>query len=523
MIGRLPALAIAIGVIALPAGALAGRCFPATLVRGSADLYLEKDGTSLFGTMTISDVEALRVCRFEGEWARVEYNFQHLWMRQSDLKLSPEGREALALDLPFNKVGAEPVEMCFEAIVTSKEATLYRGTPDSIEGTEDVIRGSLLMVCNEKEDWVEVQVEDRSGWMQKDGLRISTSQRPRSIGFRQREVCRSFVWNGRVTRETRLVRWEGQNVVSVIDIPEDGTVMASDIDGRWLWVQYGGEWGYVEADAVALEPGMTFAEARYAPVSQCMGEFVRAKADAEPILVLGSVANGNVMVTIPPEAEFAAWPDDHSVGATGEQASWFKASYLGRIGWIDNRLATLVGGRQKMSVQTPSEPVDPSLYREALSPRRSNASALSFDIATGLACSPQLGLTGLGLLADMRVAVHRHVGVRGGLLAAVARDNAIVGPELSVDGRVAIPGLRDASAFIRVALGSHYWTGDHSTWMLGWGTGAGLVVGLSDEIHLGLSYDLRAFHRLGCDEQSCSLESEPELMHLITLSLGLGT
>ena len=140
-----------------------------------------------------------------------------------------------------------------------------------------------------------------------------------------------------------------------------------------------------------------------------------------------------------------------------------------------------------------------------------------------LACSPQLGLTGLGLLADMRVAVHRNVGVGGGLLAAVARDNALVGPELSVDGRVAIPGLRDASAFFRVALGSHYWTGDRSTWMLGWGTGAGLVVGLSDEIHLGLSYDLRAFHRLDCDKQSCSLESEPELMHLITLSLGLGT
>lgn len=491
----------------LPAPSLADTCLPAEIANRDALYYFAREEQSIAGVVYRSDDDDLRICRFAGEWSRIRLDFDYYWIKTGDLRISPEVKEVVALGLPSSKHYDSTEEQCREAMVSAPFTVLFHGQDGRADSAVKLDRGTLLLVCSEEAGWAEVQYRETAGFVEVSQLRISTSVRPRGVGFETRKVCRKFVWSGRTLRKTPMLRrTPGGKVVQVHMIPEQMLVSVSDAEEDWYWVNSWGDWGYVRKSHLELMPSVETTTAHYAPTTQCVESYRVGLAKGANLPLLTAPGGSTSSIVIPEGSQYVFWPQS-SAARTDSAASkkrWWKAQYLGKTGWVPtDRIVSRSRGRP-MWVDYEPQPADETLFvTGGLAGRRSDGSRWSFRAAMGPMYSDSMELTGVGLEAGAFLKVRRFLELYGGVLSANSSGPLVAGPEIGLDF---IPYAHPDGGFA-LRLGGRigcYWFGGTGRGLLfGGSVNAGVTSGLSDIFAMGLGYSLHLFRTLMCPEGSC--------------------
>jgi hypothetical protein len=472
-----------------------------------ATLYSEPDESTETGILRQVDEEGLKVCRLQGTWARVWWNWAHHWMKASEVAIAHEHRRFLEMVLPANGRQATRIIYCREAIVIDREGVLFLDKNGFTVGTMELPLGSPVLVCTESNGWAEVQQEQQSGWMEVAHLRISRTERPRDVGFTQKKVCKSLVWMARTREETPLRRWEGSEIVDVARVPADAPVTAAEQVEDWTWVNHGGNWGFVRNDALVIEPEVTIVEAWNMAVAQCLEEFRLVVDPAAPryLLEQPGIESGRRVATVPRGADFIIWPGTSREATTDtETVVWRKAYYLGRTGWVASRGLIEKGEVQPMWSLFQPEPIDPELFAglRVTAAERLDERSWSVRIGSGVAYGPGIDAMGLGVDLSARIWLPMGFGVPVGTYVFSSKDPLTAGPEAGVEWAGLVPetGLR---ARVGVGLGAAWLGGGREGALVVWKVDTALGAAISNRVSMDVGYVLRGLHGVYCARGDC--------------------
>lgn len=487
----------------------AERCFPANILGRSAPFYLEKDESRIVGFIPKGDEKGLLVCRFEGQWARVKLDYTYYWMKAKDLWLDREAFQVVSMALPVNKALPE-TELCFEGIVTVPNATLYQGKPSQITTTTQISQGTLLLACKEIEGMWEVQIEHMTGFIDKNQVMVSNAQRQRDVGFAKRQICKAFMWEGKVVNETPLLRWEGDKVVVVFTISSDSYVSVSETEGDWYWVNHGGQWGYVRRSDVILSKAVVVTESRTSPVVQCSENYRIARMEDRDIDILASPWGSTILAVIPKGTDFIVVSPPDNLRPTDDVS--LSVQYLGKRGWISSRGIRFVSKTEPMYTTFTPEPADQSLF--ILGHTVKDKPSGQWGVRIGIAPVFSSLLEYPGLSADVAVGfkIIDNLRILGGFWGISSISLLVAGTGVGLDAQLLPKGSQRMILNMGASIGCHWmggigWGGEGRALLFGWGVYASIGAEISNMIEAGLGYNLRGEHEINCSEKPCPISS----------------
>jgi hypothetical protein len=497
--------------IAIPGPATAEECFPGSVVGRSAPLYLEQDDGRITGIVRRSDASDIRVCRMEGEWARVKIDFTYYWMKTMDLRVKPADEVVLVLNLPRNVAPPESFEWCREAVVTTPQAAFLAGIATKVADVIPLRQGTLLLACGESGQWILAQHGGLSGFVDRASVRVSTAERPRAIGFVRRRVCKSFLWPAKLLEEQDLVRWHENKVLRVARIPTGTSVRVAEQAGEWVWILFAGEWGFVRAQAVQLSGATRMETDPLKPAEDCSGNFRRAVLRTGTREVFTSAGVGEVVAVVPAGAEFVVFDWN---------AEWIRAFYLGRTGWVQRAGIDFVSAEEPRWIDFEPYPADESLLEPGLRGFRREDPLASARFGVGAAVSGDRDGIGVTLDAGIAFRLASRTDLVAGMYGLDSDGSVLGGPEIGVE-QVVAPLGRAAVLLLRVTGGPHFSGEGGRELTLGWNALAGIETEMTRNAGVGLGYSVRGEHRVACRDDPCPGKKRL-LFHGMNLSVRVG-
>lgn len=500
-----------LGLLALMALSIEaqGKCLPVRLSVEKAPIFEAADEAAEVGILSNETAGDLQICRIEGEWARVYLMPVYYWMRLKDLLLDERTRRIVSLELPPN--GETPVkpEMCYEAATVPLRTPLFLADDRGVIADARILpRWTPLLACKVSGPWTEVVFEGREGFVETRNLVVSTAQRERSRGFDHAFACTVFYWKVRTTSKASVFRWSATGELEEETIPQDREVEVAHARGLWLWVGYGGKWGYVGLADVDVLP-QVYERTRVADAPEdCGPRFKRAMARQE-VRLYQSAQSSETVVSISPGHEFIVFERS--------EAGRFLASYLSYGGWVE------VGGWESETGWT--SPVEAEIPRgfqaatlvSAVDVQESLPWDWRFLVMVGPAASSRLKR--LAGAADFAVSLRAsdHTFFAFGISGLVSEDVAAFGPDFGPMFRVSIKN----SAFFDVWLAGSVQRLDAGE--VGLGLGGRAVLSLSMPLtrpyEVGLSYSCRGSWLAACSGPRPCLGANFWLIHAVQLSI----